>query len=211
MSARRLGIVRPLLVAIAALALVLTGLVAPQAAHATTNQSDNHGKIELYINGHKFVPREARRGSQVKPLKVWSACGLKTSNQHIVRTFSNRAATPHAPKLKKGATYLRCGSSKKWGYRHILEAHGTKQYQSIANLTGDNWRDIADSAINQTLRHPEYQRYQSDNNTWAYAVTLTLRRNGNVIKSKYHSHLVSVSMHKNVITSFPAKKRVKDL
>lgn len=164
----------------------------------------------MYINGQKFVPRDERTTSQAKPLKTWSACGLKTSHQHVVRTFTHRAATPHTPKLKKGITHLRCGDSA-WGYRHILKYHGTKQYQSIANLTGDNWRDIADSAINQTLRHPEYQRYQSGNETWAYWVTLTLRRNGTVIKSKYHSHMVSVSLHKNVITSYPSKKRVKNL
>lgn len=59
---------------------------------------------------------------------------------------------PPAPGPQVTAT-LFCGNDR-YGYRHIATGHGM-DWQNIAFYTGENWRFLADFAIEQILTVPE--------------------------------------------------------
>lgn len=78
----------------------------------------------------------------------WGACGIDTAESKLVREFNPR-------------TYytLRCGGpmysdNPRYGYRHILRYHKT-DFERMALGTGQNWRDVADLAMDTISRDPD--------------------------------------------------------
>lgn len=81
--------------------------------------------------------------------QVWGACGTMTTESKVVRVFPS----------PQGPLTLRCGGprwsdSPAWGYRHLLSRHVT-DFDGAAAGTFQNWRDIADLAIETVAADPD--------------------------------------------------------
>lgn len=80
----------------------------------------------------------------------WGACGVSTDEQKQVRTFAGSG---------RRVWVLRCGGPKysgepAWGYRHILWRH-RGDFERMAAGTNQNWRDVADLAMDSIARDPD--------------------------------------------------------
>lgn len=79
----------------------------------------------------------------------WGACGRSTDENKVVRVFPS----------PQGPLTLFCGgpirsSTPEWGYRHILWAH-MKDFDGASTGTFQNWRDIADLAMETIAADPD--------------------------------------------------------
>ena len=83
---------------------------------------------------------ENRPGS---PAEVWGACGWRTDDNKVVRTFARqRGDAGMGFVLRGGTSQLLCGNED-YGYRHILKRH-RGEWETDARIGGTNWRDHAD-------------------------------------------------------------------
>lgn len=74
----------------------------------------------------------------------WGACGRSTAESKEVTKYFVNARTYY---------YLRCGNAG-YGYRHILDRHRT-DFERLAAGTYQNWRDVADLAMDSISRDPD--------------------------------------------------------
>lgn len=83
----------------------------------------------------------------------WGACGNGTEESKIVAQYAVNART---------YVTLRCGGPRwtgepTWGYRHILAGH-RQDFERLALGTNQNWRDVADLAMDSIARDPDAVR-----------------------------------------------------
>ena len=79
----------------------------------------------------------------------WGACARGSDEQKVVRIFPS----------PQGPLTLRCGgplysSEPRWGFRHLLWKHKS-DFEGTAGGTFQNWRDIADLAMQTIAVDPD--------------------------------------------------------
>jgi hypothetical protein len=134
---------------------------------------------------------------------TWGACGVTTSNTKIIRTFSRASVTSSNGRFfAGGSTNLTCGSSV-YGYRHILANHRT-EWEQMAVLAQENWRQTADNSIAGALSDPDVVRYRTDKDTFGFQVVMKLvnEGTGQVVGTRTVCAPVA-RVSKNIITAFP--------
>ena len=105
--------------------------------------------------------------------QIWAACGLRTPEEKVVRTFLRHGARVGQDHfLRTGTADLVCGHGG-YSYRHILKKH-RRDWEYDARLVGSNWRDHADWAIEATLLDPQVVTYRADNNSYCYSRAIQL-------------------------------------
>lgn len=152
-------------------------------------------------DAHRAGPRTDAGIQTVAFTEIWAACGRSAPEDKVVRVFPRK---PPAPGPQVSAVLL-CGSDR-YGYRHIAGNHGM-DWQNIAFYTGENWRFLADFAIEQILTFPEpgYPTYRKDNDTWTYRAPLEIRDSSGQVRATYRP-VISVSARDGkIITAFPSR------
>lgn len=81
----------------------------------------------------------------------WGACGNSTAEAKEVTRYY---ASP------RFYYYLRCGNAS-YGYRHILARHRA-DFEQLAAGTYQNWRDVADLAMDSISRDPDVAKPAGD-------------------------------------------------
>jgi len=136
---------------------------------------------------------------------IWGWCGLFDDSQKQVPTFERyRGDAGNGHWIRGGSSILHCGSSAKWGLRHIEAGHQS-QWEYDAWLVGTNWRNQADTAIAEVLIDPDRVTYRSQNNTSCYSREIYLERNDNhrVVGTRIPKVVVA-AVSKNIITAYPS-------
>lgn len=118
--------------------------------------------------------------------EVWGACGVSSSADKVVRTYS------------KGV--LKCGTQG-WGYNHIKARHLT-EWEGLAAIENRNWRDIADLAIAKSLDAPEIA-VNAGGGKYCYSgqIYLVNHVTGQIAKTVQPSVIVGNSG--DIITAYP--------
>jgi hypothetical protein len=136
------------------------------------------------------------------PAAVWAACGASSPPEKVVRVFPRTAFVPGPAGT---SSTLLCGTEG-FGYRHVAARHG-QDWQTVALYTGGNWRDLADFAIEQTLRapHPGYPRHNDKNDTWVFKAPLEIRDSEGRVRDVYHPVVVVAGGDGKLITTYPTR------
>ncbi|WP_345412884.1 hypothetical protein [Actinomycetospora chlora] len=134
--------------------------------------------------------------------QVWAARGTSSPAEKLVRLFPRASFVPGPAGTNSP---LSCGTEA-FGYRHISNRHGS-DWQNIAVYTGENWRDLADFAIEQILTAPQpgYPRYNDKNDTWAFTAPLEIRDGDGRVRDVYHPVVVVAGSDGKVITAYPTR------
>lgn len=140
------------------------------------------------------APSAPAAPNRLPPAKPWGACSFFTSEDKVVRTFS------------QGYT-LKCGgprfsSNPRWGYRHILDRH-RDDFQRLTPplLVNRNWRDLTDFVIEWTLRDPDHKRRAGGHHVCRDRVFWLADRNGRFVLKKRFKLYTS---GKRINTVFPS-------
>ena len=133
-------------------------------------------------------------GDDIQPLDIDLACAGENS-WYLIWTYERDGGGPG------DEAHLRCGNSN-WGLRHIERSH-EDDWAEYADLTGANWEDLADFAIEQTLLAPSGVTYNWINDTWRLWAPMQIRdMDGNVVL-EYTVRVVVGDNSENIITAFP--------
>jgi hypothetical protein len=141
--------------------------------------------------------------------QIWAACGLRTPQEKLVRSFERHAARVDQNHiLRAGQAHLVCGNAG-YSYRHILKGH-RRDWEYDACLVGSNWRDHADWAIEATLRDPQVVTYRSQNDSYCYSRAIQLWDKAN---KRYHGDRIIVvpvyASSLRIVTAFPNNEYCK--
>lgn len=143
------------------------------------------------------------------PAEVWGACGWRTSESKVVRTFQRiRGDAETGEILSGGTSVLRCGTED-YGYRHILKGHrGDWEYD--ARIVGSNWRDHADWSIDVVLTDPDVVTYRPSRNSYCYSRLIELwdRNDRRHVRDRVIKVVVR-SDSTDIVTAYPATKQCK--
>ena len=158
--------------------------------------------LPLLVLGLAFPGRDSAWGVNSVSTEVWAACGTSSPPEKLVRTFPRPVFVP-GPSGQASA--LLCGSEN-FGYRHVSSRHG-QDWQNIAAYTGENWRDLTDFAIEQTLRVPQpgYPRHNLKNDTWAFKAPLEIRDDRGQVRATYYPTVVVAGGDGKIITAYPTR------
>lgn len=129
----------------------------------------------------------------------WGACGVNTAENKLVRQFYVNPRTYFN---------LRCGgpirsSDPRYGYRHILRYHKT-DFERMAVGTGQNWRDVADLAMDSISRDPDSAK-PAGGGQGCYSRVLFFYniRTNQLVRQQIFKMFVNISTN-NINTLFPA-------
>lgn len=172
---------------------------------------------EISINGLTFLPPATGTAPDViAPMgglivegntstiqATWAACGVFDKESKTVRTFKRSAV--RSPIIAAGNTLMKCGNED-YGYRHIKKGH-QNDWANLAAITGSNWRDFSDWAINQCLTYPGSVVNNGKSNVYEFKAPIQIRdrRTNRVVSTKYCKVPISRSS-KQIITAFPTSK-----
>jgi hypothetical protein len=142
------------------------------------------------------------RATPAASSQVWAACGTNSPPDKLVRLFPRSTFVPGPAGT---SSPLLCGTEA-FGFRHVSSRHGP-DWQNIAVYTGENWRDLADFAIEQvfTVPQPGYPRYNDKNDTWAFKAPLEIRDGDGRVRDVYHPVVVVAGSDGKVITAYPTR------
>lgn len=152
------------------------------------------------------TPVVVARSLPVHRAEVWATCAVNSPTNKVVRTFTQRAGNPS---ILYGNSNLTCGRESGnglgWGFQHISFKHGAQgEWGELAFMTGGNWRDLADFAIEQTLRVPGSMSRPQSNGTIAYRAPIQFFDIDDDTLQAEYTVVVSISIEsKNIITAFP--------
>ena len=128
----------------------------------------------------------------------WGACGLGTEESKVVAQYVVNARTTFT---------LRCGSPRydsnpRWGFRHILANH-RENFEALAADTDQNWRDVADLALESISRDPDVAK-PAGNGKGCYSRLIFMRnlRTNQIVRSQIVRMFVVISTG-DIITLYP--------
>jgi hypothetical protein len=128
----------------------------------------------------------------------WGACGTGTDESKVVVRY----ALNH----RMYAT-LRCGGPRwdanpTWGYRHILARH-RGDFERLAVGTNQNWRDVADLAMDAIARDPDAAKPAGDGKG-CYSRLISLRnlRTNQVVRTQIIRMYIVISSG-DIVTLYP--------
>ncbi len=128
----------------------------------------------------------------------WGACGLGTDESKLVAQYHVNARMNF---------FLRCGgprydSNPTWGFRHILARH-REDFGRLAAGTHQNWRDVADLAMDSISRDPDAAKPAGDGKG-CYSRLIYLRdlRTNHVVRTQIIRMYVVISSGA-IITVYP--------
>ncbi|MEJ2862832.1 hypothetical protein [Actinomycetospora flava] len=150
-----------------------------------------------------FMGEPAAQAVSAVSTEVWAACGASSQPEKVVRVFPRPVFVP-GPDGQASA--LLCGTEG-FGYRHVSSRHG-QDWQNIALYTGENWRDLTDFAIEQTLRVPQtgYPRHNIKNDTWAFKAPLEIRDGQGQVRAVYYPLVVVAGGDGKIVTAYPTRE-----
>lgn len=158
----------------------------------------------------------AASDSRVQPMQVWGACGVITDNKKVLRTFSRHKATaPGGKHMRSGKSKLQCGRPDNaqgkggYGYRHITEDH-LGDWSTLATRTSQNWRDVADLAIESALKDPDSVSYAKTNDAFCFSrlIYLVNKRTGKTVGTNKPRTILSAGST-DIITAYPNSRQCK--
>jgi hypothetical protein len=123
----------------------------------------------------------------------WGACGRSAPEDKEVAKYIGSPRQYY---------YLRCGNAD-WGYRHILAGH-KEDFERLAAGTFQNWRDVADLAMESIASDPDAAR-PPDAAGKAYLSRVIFLRNirtNQVVRQQIIRMIIRVSDN-SIITAFP--------
>jgi hypothetical protein len=147
--------------------------------------------------------------NQKPPPTLWRPCPINdraNAELTLVRKFDRGpGVTGGGPTMPGGSSDLLCGTER-YGYYHIVNRHFTEWTQKAAK-TSENWRDVADYSIAESLRNPMAVEYRPSVNTYCYSreVALVNKVRG-IIVEVMHPNVVVRAQDGAIITAFPSGK-----
>ena len=131
----------------------------------------------------------------------WGACGFMTPEDKVVRTFPS----------PQGDLTLRCGgprwsSQPGWGYRHIKWRH-TRDFEGAAFGTYQNWRDIADLAMESLAADPDVVLPAGANQTCRSRLLFLKNIQTNQVVLRQTFVMYTNNETANITTVFPRDKQ----
>jgi hypothetical protein len=134
----------------------------------------------------------------------WAVCGDSDSSQKEVTSYDRyRMTAVTGQYIDGGSSRLRCGSNR-WGYWHIVANHQS-EWEQMARSTRQNWRDVADFAISNTLGDPDPGgTYRADNDTFCFQRVVFLYF-GDQLMHEQNVVVIVAADSRNIITSYPGR------
>jgi|GEM_PF-5216802 len=171
---------RVLIGGLVAAAVVGSGLV---VAQHTTSRS------ELASGALLWMQEPAAAGAVPAAAQPWGSCALATEDK-VIRAF---------PRAK----VLRCGHNG-YGQWHIDDRH-REDWEQLAASSGQDWRAVADLAIDSALGAPAVVRERAANDTRCYSTAIYLVdvRTGVTVGSSI-VRVVAGNRSNNIVTAFPS-------
>jgi hypothetical protein len=146
-------------------------------------------------------------GGAVITTKVWAACGRRSADDKIVRTYDRYRLSAGGQFIRGGKSNLLCGTEEEFGYRHILAGH-LGDWEKVALPTMTNWRDVADFSIAIVLIDPDKVTYDPKRHTFCLSrlIYLVNKRTGQTIGTKIPRVAIR-QKDARVITAFPTNSQ----
>ncbi|MFC5995056.1 hypothetical protein ACFQE5_12620 [Pseudonocardia hispaniensis] len=142
------------------------------------------------------APGLCRGGAQAST--PWGACGNSTPESKEVAHYSA------SPRINY---HLRCGNVK-YGYRHIVANHRA-DFENRAAGTYQNWRDVADLAMDAISRDPDKAVPRGGGKAClSRVIFLRNVRTNQVVRQRIVRMIVAVD-HNNIITAFPHDRQFR--
>ncbi len=123
----------------------------------------------------------------------WGACGTSTPESKEVTKY---IASPRI------YYYLRCGTEA-YGYRHILIRHRA-DFERLAAGTYQNWRDIADLAMDSITRDPDSAKPAGGNQSCLSRVIFLRNIRTNQVVRQQIIRMYVRNWDNNIATVYPA-------
>jgi hypothetical protein len=133
--------------------------------------------------------------------QVWGACGTMTAEDKAVRVFPS----------PQGPLTLRCGGprwsdSPAWGYRHLLSRH-VSDFGGSAAGTFQNWRDIADLAMETVAADPDALVPARGDQTCRSRVLFLVNVQTNQVARQQIFVMYTQNSSNNIVTVFPRHRQ----
>jgi hypothetical protein len=162
--------------------------------------------IALVIAAALLWPHVGRAAEPARADMVWAACPVQdreAARDKVVRQFPRAVGNAAGRTMPAGTTNLTCGNER-FGFYHIANSHG-EQWEQKGEITLENWRDVADYAIQEALAHPMAVTYRTDNDTFCYSrlIFLVDKRNGETVGS-YQPNVVISARDQYIVTAWPS-------
>jgi hypothetical protein len=150
---------------------------------------------------------QTRNRSQ--PPTIWGACpinGQEEAEHKLVRRFSRGPGVNATGATMPGGTSdLLCGNIR-YGYYHIVDRHYV-EWNEKSIKTSENWRDVADYSIAESLRNPMAVAFRPSTNTFCYSREVSLiNKVRGIIVEVMHPNVVIRAQDGAIITAFPSRK-----
>jgi hypothetical protein len=126
----------------------------------------------------------------------WGACGNSTAaSKEVTKFYVN-------PRMYY---YFRCGDAN-FGYRHVVTRHRT-DFENLAFGTYQNWRDVADLAMDSISRDPDSaQPSGDDKGCLSRVIFLKNRRTNQIVRQQIIRMIVNVR-NNDIITLYPDSRQ----
>ena len=131
----------------------------------------------------------------------WGACGLGTEESKVVAQYVVNARTTFT---------LRCGGPRysptpTKGYRHILWRH-RGGFEKIAVGTDQNWRDVADLAMNVISRDPDVALPAQGGKECLSRVVFLVNLHTNQVVRQQIVRMLVIGASNDILTAYPSSQ-----
>jgi hypothetical protein len=164
--------------------------------------------IALIIAAALLWPHIGRAVEPARADMVWAACPVQdreAARDKVVRQFPRAVGNAAGRTMPAGMTNLTCGDER-YGYYHIVGNHG-EEWKYRGAQSSENWRDVADYAIQEALANPQVVTYRADNDTFCYSREIFLWNKVRGIRvDVFQPNVVVSAQHQHIITVIPTNK-----
>jgi hypothetical protein len=154
------------------------------------------------------TPAAAPSQHEKPPPTPWGACpinGRDEAEHKFVRNFARGPGVSTTGEVMPGGESLLVCGHDGYGYYHIANEHGV-QWTQKGVKTSENWRDVADYAIAETLKNPQRVRFRESNNAFCYSREIDLiHKVRGIVVDVFYARVVVSRQDGRVITAYPAR------
>lgn len=178
--------------------LVIATLLLVAGAAVTAPVPAAHGDIAAAVPNQHEKP----------PPTPWGACpinGRDEAEHKFVRNFPRGPGVSTTGEVMPGGESLLVCGHDGYGYYHIANNHGA-QWTQKGVKTSENWRDVADYAIAESLKNPQRVSFRGPNGAVCYSREIDLiHKVRGIVVDVFYARVVVSRQDGRVITAYPAR------
>jgi len=161
------------------------------------------------VTARASTPADAPSQHEKPPPTLWGACpvnGREDAEHKLVRKFQRGPGVSTTGEVMPGGeSDLVCGHDG-YGYYHIANGHGAHWTQKGVK-SSENWRSVADYAIEETLKNPQRVTYRPANDAFCYSREIDLiDKVRGIVVDVFFARVAVSHRDGRIITAYPARQ-----